>query len=36
MVNIIEVTVNFFNKFGIYSEKLLVVTDKRSIENYFN
>ncbi|MDM5326968.1 AAA family ATPase [Neobacillus sp. CF12] len=27
---------NFFNRFGIYSEKLLVVTNKRSIENYFN
>jgi adenylate kinase family enzyme len=27
---------NFFNKFGIYSEKLLVVTNKKSIENYFN
>lgn len=27
---------NFFNKVGIYSNKLLVVTNKRSIENYFN
>ncbi|PLR83022.1 DNA topology modulation protein FlaR [Bacillus canaveralius] len=27
---------NFYNKFGIYSEKLLVVTNKRSIESYFN
>jgi adenylate kinase family enzyme len=27
---------NFFNKFGIYSDKLLVVTNKKSIENYFN
>ncbi|MFB3167691.1 AAA family ATPase [Neobacillus sp. 179-C4.2 HS] len=27
---------NFFNKFGIYSEKILVVTNKKSIENYFN
>ncbi|MEH6942682.1 AAA family ATPase [Bacillus sp. JJ722] len=26
---------NFYNKFGIYSEKLLVVTNKRCIEKYF-
>lgn len=27
---------NFFTKFGLYSDKLFVVTNKRSIENYFN
>ncbi|WP_312469832.1 AAA family ATPase [Neobacillus sp.] len=27
---------NFFNKFGVYNDKLLVVTNKKCIENYFN
>ncbi len=27
---------NFYNKFGIYDNKILVVTNKKEIKNYFN
>lgn len=26
----------FYNKFGKYDDKILVVTNKKEIENYFN